>query len=215
MASAFRVCTAISAFIWIFLHSAVMAGELEDCLLSSLKGVSSDAAARMVRQACESKVTASRAERLIAKHGEKTSTALTVTDWAKWGSMGPHTVIRNTSSLTALLVEVSLSKPDSKGNCTESAARKELYRVKIKPGSSGTLLFGDVDALVSKTGGICIDAVMVRGRQPSAFDFSIGAFEPLSPGEIEMVNDELNERYAQIPLDFRWMLQTTPPASRK
>ena len=197
------------------LNSHVLSGELEDCLLNSLKGVSSDTAARMVRQACESKVAEGRVNRLIEKHGQRTTATLSIDDWNSWGGSAAQAVISNTASLTALLIEVSLSKPDSQGKCTAPPARKELYRTKLKPGSTGTFSIPDVSPLISKTGSICIDAVMVRGRQPSPFDISIGSFKPCSVSEVEAINDELKESYAKIEPDFGQLIQMAPPASRK
>jgi hypothetical protein len=192
-----------------------VAGEVDDCVLSGLKGVSSDAAARMVKQACESKVAAARKDRLIQKYGEKVYEQMPVEVWNSWASTGLRAVLRNASSLTATLVEVSFSKPDSQNNCTAPPAKKELYRVKVKPGSNGTFLVRDVTSVIDKTGAICIDAIMVRGRQPSTFDVSIGSFEPYSANEIDAINEELGERYATIKPDFRLLLDAFPPAQKK
>jgi hypothetical protein len=196
----------ICGVIALIAHGAAGAGEVDDCVLNGLKGVSSDAAARMVKQACESKVASARADRLNGKYGEKVNFSLSVESWNRWASNGLRATLRNTSSLTATLVEVSFSKPDSQDNCTAPPTKKELYRVKIRPGSNGNFMVRDVTSVMDKTGGICIDAIMVRGRQPSSFDVSIGSFEPYSANEIDAINDELGERYATIKPDFRLLL---------
>lgn len=196
-------------------HGAVGAGEVDDCILNGLKGVSSDAAARMVKQACESKVAAARADRLIKKYGEKVDVQLSVEGWDRWASTGLRATLRNTSSLTATLVEVSLTKPDSQDKCTAPPARKELYKVKIRPGSNGTFLVRDISSVIDKTGGICIDAIMVRGRQPSALDVSIGSFDPYSTNEIDAINEELGERYAKIKPDFRLLIDAFSTSQKK
>lgn len=196
-------------------HGAAGAGEVDDCILNGLKGVSSDAAARIVKQACERKVAAARADRLINKYGAKVDVQLSVEDWNRWASTGLRATLRNTSSLTATLVEVSLSKPDSQGKCTAPPARKELYGVKIRPGSNGTFLVRDISSVMDKTGGICIDAIMVRGRQPSTFDVSVGSVEPYSASEIDAINAELGERYATINQDFRLLLDAFTAIQKK
>jgi len=205
----------ICGLVALIAHGAVGAGGVDDCILNGLKGVSSDAAARMIKQACESKVTAARADRLIKKYGDKVNVQLPVEGWNSWASTGLRAVLRNASSLTATLVEVSFSKPDSKNNCTAPPSKKELYRVKIKPGSNGTFLVRDVTSVIDKTGAICIDAIMVRGRQPSTLDVSIGSFEPYSANEIDVINEELGESYATIKPDFRLLLDALPPAQKK
>ena len=89
---------------WVGVETAAVAGEFEDCLISSLKGVSSDVAARMVRQACEAKVNAAREEReakaaasrlsrQYAKYGAPANEFLSVDTWNRWGSNGPQASI--------------------------------------------------------------------------------------------------------------------------
>jgi hypothetical protein len=56
---------------------------------------------------------------------------------------------------------------------------------------------------------------MVRGRQPSTLDVSIGSFEPYSANEIDVINEELGESYATIKPDFRLLLDALPPAQKK
>lgn len=190
-------------------HGVATSGEVDDCVLNGLKGVNSDAAARMVRQACESKVAAARADRVIAKYGMRSFEPMEVLSWAQGGGGSKaQTSIRNTSDLTAILLEVALSTPDGQGNCTNSRTRKELYRIKLNPRATGVFMLGDVTTVVDKKGVLCIDATLVRGREPSAFDFNMGAYEPLSAREVEAINTELKEQYAQIETS-----RSAPPAA--
>ena len=191
------------------LYLTVNAADIDDCVLNGLKGVNSDAAARMVRQACESKVAAARADRVIAKYGMRSYEPMEVLTWDRErGGSKAQISIRNTSDLTAILLEVALSTPDGQEKCTNSRTRKELYRIKLKPRATGVFVLGDVATVADKKGGLCIDATLVRGREPSAFDFNVGVSEPLSAREVEAINNELKEQYAQIETP-----KSVPPAA--
>lgn len=180
-------------------HLGAEALNVDDCVLNGLKGVNSDAAARMVRQSCENKVANQRKQQISEKYGEKIDEKLA---YIKWDSDYANGVVKvtfkNELLQTVTYAELSISQPQANGDCPYSDTRKHLYEVKVKPRSSVVLIVPDGTSLVSKDGRICISSRAVRGRAPSLLDVSIGAVSPLPDNQVAAVNQDLSERYAII-----------------
>jgi hypothetical protein len=177
-------------------HQGAAALDVDDCVLNGLKGVNSDAAARMVRQSCENKVASQKRQQILAKYGEGINSNLTHVEWNYYGNGDLKVTLKNDLSQTVIYAELSISKPKPNGECPYPVSRKHLYEVKAKPGSRLVLIVPDGASFVSKERHLCTSTTAVRGREPSVLDVSIGAFSPLSDSQVATVNDVLSERYA-------------------
>lgn len=202
-----QVTVNIKAWVWFGIAVAALGGHLgavamdvDDCVLNGLKGVNSDAAARMVRQSCESKVANQRRQQLSAKYGGKIYEKLTLSNWdTDYANSSVKVTVNNDLQQTVTYAELSISPPMANGSCPYPETRKHLYAVKIKPGSRVVLVVPGGTSLISKDGRTsCIFVNAVRGREPSMLDISVGAVEPLTDNQLSVVNQDLNERYATI-----------------
>ena len=180
------------------------ASELDDCVLNGLRGVNSDVAARMVKQACESKVNGRLNAELVEKYGASMNTDMQFENWnTAWqgSTLNVVTSLRNTSTQTVLYVELAIGTPEDNDTCLYFRYKKKyLYRVKLKPDSVGTFVIPDGGAYRKKVGGgVCLYGTAVRGRAASFIDVDIGSYEPLSEKEVSAVNAKLNTAYAVPP----------------
>lgn len=183
-------------------HLGAAALDVDDCVLNGLKGVNSDAAARMVRQSCENKVVNQKRQQLSTKYGGKIDEKLALDNWdVDYANKTVKVTVRNDLQQTVTYAELSISSPMGNGSCPYPVNRKHLYAVKIKPGSRVVLVVPGGTSLISKDGRTsCIFVYAVRGREPSMLDVSVGAVEPLTDNQLAVVNQDLNERYASIDL---------------
>lgn len=179
------------------------ASELDDCVLNGLRGVNSDVAARMVKQACENKVSGRLNAEIVEKYGVSINTDLQVENWnTAWqgSTLNVVTTLRNTTTQTVLYVELGIATPDSNDACPYWGYKKKfLYRVKLKPDAVGTFVIPDGGAYRKKVGGaVCLYGTAVRGRAASFIDVDIGSYEPLAEKEVSAVNAKLNTTYAVV-----------------
>lgn len=179
------------------------ASDLDDCVLNGLRGVNSDAAARMIKQACENKVKSSRVSKMVAKYGEWLDDDLTVVDLAKTaGTTGESLTVKLKNSIqkTILYVELSVGVADLTGDCPSRRdyRHKYLYRVKIKPEANGNLSIPNAGSIIDLKRDICISARAVRGRSPNSLDVNFSTFEPLPESAVKEMNSELNTTYAVV-----------------
>lgn len=183
-------------------HLGSAALDVDDCVLNGLKGVNSDAAARMVRQSCENKVANQKRQQLSTKYGGKIDEKLALDNWdADYANKAVKVTVRNDLQQTVTYAELSISLPMANGSCPYPENRKHLYSVKIKPGARIVLVVPGGTSFISKDGRTsCISVSAVRGREPSMLDISVGAVEPLTDNQLAVVNQDLNERYATIDL---------------
>jgi hypothetical protein len=177
-------------------HLGAAALDVDDCVLNGLKGVNSDAAARMVRQSCENKVASQKRQQILAKYGEGIDANLTHVQWDHYASDDLKVTLKNELPKTVTYVELSISKPKPNGECPYPVSRKYLYEVRAKPGSRLALIVPNGAALVSKEGNLCTTSKALRGREPNILDVSIGAVMPLSDSQLDSINRALDERYA-------------------
>lgn len=193
----FLSCIAMATF---GVHPAALAIDVDDCVLNGLKGVNSDAAARMVRQSCENKVANQKRQQLSTKYGGKIDEKLALDSWdSDYASKAVKVTVKNELQKTVTYAELSISAPTANGSCPYPENRKHLYAVKIKPGSRVVLVVPGGTSLISKDGRTsCISVRAVRGREPSMLDVSVGAVDPLTDNQLDVVNQDLNERYATI-----------------
>jgi hypothetical protein len=196
---------AVGLICFAFLSFKSFASDLDNCVLNGLKGVNSDIAARMVRQACENKVNEQRNAELFAKFGDRLDDPMDVVTWAAvWQgeTLNVLATLRNLSSQTALYVELGVATPDEKDKCPYSGGyrKKFLYQVKLKPDSVGTFVVPNGAAYRKRIGGgLCMSANVVRARSPKFTDVSLGTFSPLSDREVLAINSQLNTSYTFPP----------------
>lgn len=197
MKASFLCCIAGAALV---VHLGAAALDVDDCVLNGLKGVNSDAAARMVRQSCENKVANQRRQQLSTKYGGKIDEKLALDGWdSDYANKAVKVIVKNELQQTVTYAELSISAPMANGSCPYPENRKHLYAVKVKPGSRVVLVVPGGTSLISKDGRTsCISVIAVRGREPSMLDVSVGAIEPLTDNQVAAVNQDLSERYAII-----------------
>jgi hypothetical protein len=185
-------------FIAIAAHPyAAVAEDLDTCVINGLKGVTSDVAARLVRQACENKITAQRRKEIASRYGERVDLPLKWVGHTSTHSSGEVRVtVKNESSQTVLYVELGMSALHPKDGCPWLHTSKWLYQVKVKPDASAVLVVPGGTALLDKEWRVCGSAAAVRAREPSFLDVSIGAVSPLTTSQVKAINQELGERYA-------------------
>jgi len=201
----------ITLTLWI--STVAFASELDDCILNGLRGVNSDVAARMVRQACESKDKSNRAAQLVAKYGDWVDADLPVVDWTRSGGASADGLIaklNNTSQKTVLYVELSVGATELSGSCPsrKDYPNKFLFRVRMKPEASGTFLIPNAGSFIDWKKPLCLTARAVRSRTPSPLDVNFSTYEPLSEAVVKEINNELNTTYAVV----LFILQTAPRA---
>ncbi len=193
-------------------HPGASALDLDDCVLNGLKGVNSDAAARMVRQSCENKAVNQKRQQLSTRYGDKIDEKLTLSNWdSDYTNKTVKVTVKNDLQQTVTYAELSISAPMANGSCPYPENQKHLYAVKLKPGSRVVLVVPGGTSFISKDGrSSCIVVSAVRGREPSMLDLSVGAVDPLTDNQLAAVNRDLNERYAVIdsPLFLPFKLPT-------
>lgn len=181
-----------------------IADEVDDCVLGGLKGVNSDAAARMVRQACENKVKTQRRDELNLKYGSQTTAEMKVTEFewgnnSRYGSSDAIVTVLNPLPKTAMLIELTISSPDSTGKCTPWSRKMVfLYSLKAKPYQSVRLVAGDSLKIANSKYEVCPSATILRTREPRTWDISIGKQQIISQEELDHMNMDLGERYVRL-----------------
>lgn len=177
---------------------------LDDCLLTGLKGVNSDAAARMIKQACENKVLAETKQKNMEQYGDSLGVALEFVDYRVRGEQ-VEVRLKNGSGQTASLVEIGFGTPDAAGKC-HTYDQFFLYRTRIRPDSASDFL-APVARLVAKDHSICVRAEAVRGRPSSWTDVNIGSYEPLTRREVQAINGDLGTAYADSEANSKWLTE--------
>lgn len=156
----------------------------DDCVLQGLKGVSSDAAARMIRQSCENKrteFTRQKDKKNNEEYGVDDRTSI-LEDHSKGYSLEPNGYIsseyKNTSkddTKWISYVRLSVQATNKDGYCDYSTIKYYSYKTSIKPGAISRFFF---KAPSSKS--ICFDVSAVRTKPYKWSDFSLSSsFKPL------------------------------------
>jgi len=177
-----------------------MASEIDDCLLTGLKGISSDVAAQMVRQACENKIAAKKKSDLYDKYGEYFYKPIKVvstnfSESPKGLFDGRATVVvENDLPVTAILVKLTLWTDF--GLLEPRCGRKEdvdqyryLFKMKIKPGSQAKLVVDDFRKFSGTI--LCATAEIERGREPKMTDVSFGTHSVMTYDEAREMSKAL------------------------
>lgn len=184
----------------LFLIQNAFSSELDNCILSGLRGVNSDAAARMVQKACENKIETQKDSQISSQYGNPINLEMKLSDWKIliYGSQKNISAkFTNNSILTAMYVEISIAASDESGICPESwAYKKFVYEVQIKPERVGTFLLTDVENFINKENdNSCFLGVALRGRPPKLLDSNFTTYTPLSDLEVKIINTKLNSGY--------------------
>lgn len=156
----------------------------EDCLLQGLKGVSSDAAARLVKMACEGKERDSQKraiESLTKEFGELIDIdSIKMEEHFNIESKG-FSSIQITNSLQnpkEIITYVSLRVYPAEGlnkSCDHSKGINHSYKLSLKSGSSILLVFP------STSPSICPQIESARARESHWKDFSLsGTVKPMA-----------------------------------
>lgn len=187
------------AVVLLFCMTAVHghATERDDCILNGLKGVSGEAGARMVREACDNKAADKRKQEIQQKYGEPSQTEIDVLSLTKDNNQPRVTmVVKNTAPKTALFIRVQLWLKFL--NC-ESSNGFEIdnfvYKVKIKPNQTANLL---VDKYF--LGDLCSKATIIRARDSSVLDVALNStYNVISLEDSREIGDALNDRMSFQP----------------
>lgn len=162
----------------------------DDCVLQGLKGVSSDAAARMIRQSCENKRTdfyRQADKKVNDEYGVDDSTSI-LEDYSKSYSLesggyasNEYKNISKDDTKLISYVKLSVQATDKNGYCDYSSTKYYSYKTSIKPGSTGSLLF---KAPSSKS--ICLNVTAVKTKPYKWSEFSLSSsFKPLDKDPFE------------------------------
>ena len=162
----------------------------DDCVLQGLKGVSSDAAARMIRQSCENKRTdfyRQADKKINDEYGVDDSTSI-LDDYSKSYSLesggyasNEYKNISQDDTKLISYVKLSVQATDKNGYCDYSSTKYYSYKTSIKPGSNGSFFF---KAPSSKS--ICLKVASVRTKPYKWSEFSLSSsFKPLDKDPFE------------------------------
>lgn len=172
------------------------ADDFDDCILSSLKGVNSDAAARMVREACQNKVKAAKDRKLEEEFGTP-NTVLLVREPSSFDAVDSAR-LRNPSEETAVYVEIAFAMPQGKECGPVDSYQVLVYKTHLKPGGVGEFSVPGLWKRATKDG-ICFFARARRTRPSRWADVSLGQYQPLAASELDAVNWKLGTRYGALP----------------
>ena len=169
-----------STFVAICLGLAVGAAhsfDLNDCIINGMKGVSSDAAARQVRYACDQKHKAfkqERIEQLLKEFGEPLD--VEVIEAGKYYEVEEpgfystqYSNKSNEKTVTFIRLEVVPAPGGAGTSCDFTKRRVHAYKVTLKPRAAMKLVYP------SPYPSNCVNALAVLGRAPSWMDVSLSS----------------------------------------
>jgi hypothetical protein len=145
---------------------------VDDCIIDGLKGVTSDLAAKLVKEACERKQQNSpewKVEQYRKQLGEVIDAAtLELTEFSFNEEPGFHSAtFRNldpTSTVTFVRLKVTPA-PQLGKDCDYLQTRFEVFRITLPSGSSAKLVYPNRGGQAS-----CFSVVTVFARDPSTSD---------------------------------------------
>lgn len=191
----FEVVKMLSSFLALLVIAGLCsASEVDDCVLVGLKGVNSDVAARMVREACERKISEKSQRENYQKYGEIVRHEMQVVSLdvkkVEAGDYRALVTVENPTSNTALLVRLQLwSVYKFLGeDCSASKGKDiylSMYKVKIKPAQQADFIAEKLRMFPGDM--FCAKATIFRSREPSSFDFSFGRYNVMTQAEFEDV----------------------------
>lgn len=184
--------TMYAAIVFAFPHMAVSAQSFsyDDCILQGLKGVSSDAAARIIRQSCENKRTEFHRQadkKINDEYGADDNTSI-LEDYSKGYSLqsggyasNEYKNISNDQSKLISYVKLAVQAIDKNGYCDYSTTKYYSYKTSIKPGATASLFFK-----VPSSKSICINVTAVKTKPYKWNEFSLtSSFKPLDMDPFE------------------------------
>lgn len=181
------------------IQDCAFAFSMNDCILEGMKGVSSDIAARMVKQACEEKANEARQKNvaaLVKEFGDPIAPE-SVSLAANYSrESGRHVSIQATNNVkngdqTIRYIKLSVA-PVEDGFCATWKRTVFAYKLTLTPGSSIKL-----QASAPNTEDVCFEILAVRGTSAGWSDFSIaGTIEPMGKDPFA---DAFPERRAPAP----------------
>lgn len=170
---------------------------IEDCILNGLKGVNSDAAARMVREACKEKISKEKNSQIVKKYGILKFEEIETQGWETTGTNNIRLYITNTTDQTVTTVAVTATEVTS-NYCNfydKSKAITYFYRFTLKPNSKGV-----IDAPIStflKEDRLCVTVETVLRRPEKISDtrlFQQSGAE-ISLAEIKTLEQQLRTKF--------------------
>lgn len=156
---------------------AATAFNLNDCIINGMKGISSDAAARQIRYACDQKhkeYKSERTEKLLKDFGEVVD--VDILEASKFYSPeGPgfysieYTNRSGEKTITFLRMEVTPAPAGPGTDCDTNKRRVYAYKLLVKPRASIKLMYP------STTSSNCLTPTIVLARPPSWKDVSLSS----------------------------------------
>lgn len=160
--------------------SANAESSLDNCIIEGMRGVSSDAAAVMIKQACERKTR----ETIYDEHGAIEAQELKVEAYAIEDSI-LVVQVKNTTRNTVTLISLDAGTPDASAGCPSTSSARFVFKAKVKPSSSIKVR---VPAPKMVSGGrVCLTAYSRLARAMRWNDFVVGTQDPITPAEYEML----------------------------
>ncbi len=180
--------------------SAFANTEIDDCIISGLKGVSSDSAARMIKQSCENKIKNKKKQENLDEYGGNVYEELEFVNWVYDGA-DLKMLFKNNSNLSATLIKINVSEPKDDGKCPYPSEEGNtfFYKVVIKPKSEGKFTSPISNLIQKETKNLCLNAVALLGRDPKWSDYQYGRAKPLKINDLKTIDSVLGTNFSIIP----------------
>lgn len=164
---------------------------VDDCIISGMRGVSSDVAAKMVKQACDRKAY----EAVYTAHGAIGAHELKV-DGFEFKDGGLVVQVKNTTASTVTVLSLYAQRPEgTKGSCQGgSNSEKFVYKAKLKPDSTLKLQFPSLEMI--SNGEVCLSATSRLARPSRWDDVSLGRgpVSPIASKDLEAIVDAYSQK---------------------
>lgn len=153
---------------------------LGNCIIEGMRGVSSDAAAAMIKQVCERKTR----QTIYDEYGAIEAQMLKVEAYDIEDSI-LVVQVKNTTRNTVTLISLAAGTPDAVAGCPSASTASFVFKANVKPSSSVKLR---VPAAGMVSGGrVCFTANSRLARAMRWNDFVVGTKDPITPAEYEML----------------------------
>lgn len=139
---------------------------VDDCILRSMQGVQSNAAAHMIREACRNKAEEAKQRPVRARWGDPHTGELPI----ELDDSNQHTLVWKVSNNTAKTVTIlTIAYAETRGSqgCANFYPKRHVFKVAMKPGKSGTFV---TPVWPKPHGRPCVLATVMRGKDPSMSD---------------------------------------------
>ena len=168
--------------------------EINDCVINGLKNVNSDVAARMIRQACESKVKNKINQSNNKKYGELMREELGITSWGRIEGMGVSVSFKNTTDKTITILKIEANSVFNNDKCSNGQPYIYYYSLVLMPGKELELM-PPVKNLINKTiNSMCLTVYSVAVREMTSKDYIYVLSKPemMSSAQLKEIDNDMD-----------------------